>query len=182
MNRTLQIMVLIGCLFLVPLSLVFAQISYEFDFNSDGTFEGNWDLGNVGGTLNVDIWLDDYDCPPSEDLFGAQLYFGYDPTVLQVNGAYPNDSNQGGPFDPTFSIFVQEEPGIYFLTVANIDLVTLTNNKIRLGTIQLERIIAGDTQIVAACDLGGLYTNGYIVDCNLANQYPSGANATIFYY
>ena len=37
----------------------------------------------------------------------------------------------------------------------------------------------GDTQIVAANDIGGGYTNGFISDCNLANQYPSDANATI---
>ena len=182
MNWILKILALVSCLFLIPIGNVFAQESYEFDFDGNGIFAGTWTLGDVGDTLNVDIWLDGYECPPSDTLFGAQLYFGYDPAVLQVNDAYPNDSNHGGPFDPNFSSIIQRDAGVYYLTVGNLGYVTVTENKIKLGTIQLERIILGDTQVVAANDLGGLYTDGFISDCNLASQYPSDANAVINFF
>ena len=74
---------------------VFAQISYEFDFNDDGIFEYNLELVNIGDAVQVDIWLDSYDCPPSDELFGVELYFFYNSYILQVNDAYPNDSNHG---------------------------------------------------------------------------------------
>ena len=111
----LKIIILASCVFFVSVSIAFAQfISYKFDFNGDGTFDGNWYLENVGDTLNVDIWLDNYDCPPSDELLGAQLYFGYDPAVLQVVDAYPNDGDHGGHLLLRSVVLYKKKQGFIF--------------------------------------------------------------------
>ena len=138
-------------------------LSYEFDFDDDGVWDTAWSL-TQGETVEVKIWLDDYS---EETLFGARLYFQYDPSKILVNEAhsYPNDDAHGGPFEHRFSIIRKEENGVYKLELAHFDSVSVSNNKILFFTIELECIVAGaDVAIKAANDLGfGTYSNGYVV-------------------
>jgi len=139
-------------------------VSYEFDFDDDGVWDTAWSL-TQGETVEVKIWLDDYS---EEILFGGQLYFQYDPSKILVNEAhsYPNDNDHGGPFDHSFSNIGKEENGVYELSLAHFDSVSVSNSKILLFSIELESIVAGaDVAIKAANDLGfgtGTYDNGYV--------------------
>lgn len=162
-------------------------LSYEFDFNNDQVWDTAWTLmppsgPDPGDSVVMKIWLDGYTCPPSDTLFGSQIYFGYDPTKIQVNedNSYPNDNAHAGPFDASLSGFSQQEPGVYNLIASNFSFVTVTSNKILLGQVEIECIDSGNTQVRAANDLGiGNYTDGYVADCNLQNVFPIDAVATV---
>ena len=138
-------------------------VSYEFDFDDDGVWDTAWSL-TQGETVEVKIWLDDYS---QETLFGGQLYFQYDPSKILVNKAhsYPNDIDHGGPFDHRLSYIRKEENGVYILSLAHFDFVSVSNNKILFFTIELECIVAGaDVAIKAANDLGfGTYSGGFVI-------------------
>ncbi len=138
-------------------------LSYEFDFDDNGVWDTAWSL-TQGETVEVKIWLDDYS---KETLFGALLYFQYDPSKILVNEAhsYPNDNDHGGPFDHRLSYIRNEGNGVYTLSLAHFDSVSVSNNKILFFTIELECIVAGaDVAIKAANDLGfGTYSEGYVV-------------------
>ncbi len=140
-------------------------LSYEFDFDDDGVWDTAWSLTQEQ-TVEVKIWLDDYS---EETLFGGQLYFQYDQSKILVNEAhsYPNDNDHGGPFDHSFSKIGKEENGVYELSLAHFDSVSVSNSKILLFSIELECIVAGaDVAIKAANDLGfdtDKYDNGYVV-------------------
>jgi len=153
--------------------------SYEFDFNDDGVWDTEWQL-SMGETVEVKIWLEDYS---EETLFGSQLYFQYDPGKILVNEAnsYPNDDDHGGPFDHRLSYLRKEENGVYLLSLAHFDSVSVSNNKILFFTIELECIVAGaDVAIKAANDLGfGTYGNGYVVYFAKNEQ---GGNEAVYVY
>ncbi len=162
-------------------------LAYKFDFDGDRYWDTEWDLTPPnppapGETVQVDVWLNGYVCPPNDELFGVQLYFVYDPETMLVNQAYPNDTDHGGPFDPDLSAFMEMEPGIYLVSAANFNFVTVTNNRILLGTIELECADAGSNiEIVAADSLGFFpYDDGFISDCDLTSQFPLDAAATIY--
>lgn len=150
-------------LFLSLMAVPAFPLSYEFDFDDDGVWDRAWSL-TQGETVEVKIWLDDYS---EETLFGAQLYFQYDPSKIRVDEAnsYPNDNYHGGPFDHRISYIRKEENGVYQLSLAHFDSVLVSNNKILFFTIKLECIVDGaDVAIKAANDLGfGKYSNGYVV-------------------
>ena len=156
--------IICGIALLLSLTAVPAfPLSYEFDFNDDGVWDTEWSL-TQGETVEVKIWLEDYS---EETIFGAQLYFQYDPSKILVNEAnsYPDDNDHGGPFDHRLSYIRKEENGVYLLSLAHFDSVSVSNNKILFFTIELECIVAGaDVAIKAANDLGfGTYSNGYVV-------------------
>jgi parallel beta-helix repeat protein len=137
---------------------------------------------NPGASVALKIWLDGYACPPSDKLFGGQLYFQYNPAKIQVNenNSYPNDNAHAGPFDSGLSGLSLQEPGVYNLIVSNFNYVTVTGNKILLGQIEIQCLDAGSLPIRAANDIGfGSYTDGYISDCDLLPQLPDDAVATI---
>lgn len=163
-------------------------LSYEFDFNNDQVWDSEWTLmppsgPDPGDSVPLRVWLDGYACPPDDKLFGAQLYFQYDPARIQVNedNSYPNDNNDhGGPFDKTLSGFALQEVGVYNLIVSNFSYVTVTGNKILMGQIEIQCIAPGNSQILAANDLGfGTYDDGYVADCALQSVFPTDAVATI---
>ncbi len=108
-------------------------LSYVFDFNDDGVWDTAWSL-TQGETVEVKIWLEDYS---EETLFGTQLYFQYDPSKILVNEAhsYPNDNDHGGPFDRRLSYIQKRENGVYLLSIAHFDSVSVSNNKILFFTI-----------------------------------------------
>ena len=177
---TIQVMVLVSCWFLLAVPDISAQVSYKFDLNGDQLFDSMFVLPSIGSTVQVDIWLDNYTCLPSDLLLGAQFYLRYNPYVVQVNDAYPNDSDHGGPFDPALSEFSPTiEDGVYSCLTGKVGFVTVVDNKVKLGTFILERIASGDTPINAANDVGGPYNDGFISDCNITNQYPADATAAL---
>jgi len=155
-------------------------LSYRFDFNSDEVWDIAWFLP-LGNTVQVEIWLDDYSCPPDDELFGAELYFNYDNTEIQVNQVVPNDTDNGGPFDPEFTIIQSVASGVYMLSVADFSFVTVTGNKILLFTIELERIDYGSSPITTDNEFAG-YPQGSVIDCNVVQTYPTDGNAATFYY
>jgi len=152
-------------------------LSYEFDFDGDEVWDTEWTL-NIGKTVQVEIWLDGYSCPPSDNIFlFAVFYFQYDHTKIQVNQIIPNDTKNGGPFDCESA---KREDGVYTLWVNCFNSVTLTDNRILIFTLELKCIDDGsDATIKAASDLGfGGYV-GKIFDCSLNELYPDDANATV---
>jgi hypothetical protein len=162
-------------------------LAYKFDFDGDRYWDTEWELTPplppaAGETVQVDIWLNGYVCPPDDNLLGVQLYFSYDPDAMQVIQANPNTTDQGGPFVPGQSSFMMKAPGVYQLLAANSDFVPVIGSRILLGTIELQRIGAGSNIAIEAADDLGIdpYTNGFLKDCESGSLYPIEATATIY--
>ncbi len=154
-------------------------LSYEFDFHGDELWDTNGSL-SVGESVPVEIWLDGYSCPPDDLLFGAQLYFSFDVNKLQVVDAFANDTTHGGPFDQSFSGFIEGRAGIYSLNAARFDYVSVIGGRILLGTIILEATSSGNTTLKAANNLGiEGFDDGFVSDCDLNNLFPDDVNAVI---
>lgn len=154
-------------------------LSYEIDFNGDGSYDGAWDM-SVGDSIRVAIWLDDYTCLPDDKLFGTQLYVQFDSNKLQTVEAFSNDVRHGGPFDVGFSGFIERKPGIYNLTAAHFDYVRVDGDRILIGTIILEATSSGNTTIKAVNKLGiEGFDDGFVSDCELKQLFPDDAVATI---
>lgn len=157
------------------------SLSYEFDFDSDEIWDTEWSL-TPGEKVTLDVWLNDYACPPNDKILGISFYFQYDHTKIQVNeeNSYLFDSSHGGPWPSSYSYFQKQEDGVYELGVADYGYVTVTNNKIKLAIVELECIAGDDANIKAANNLGfGGYTVGYIVDCNLNSPFTDDADALV---
>jgi len=154
-------------------------LSYQIDFNGEGGYDTSWDM-SVSDRIRVAIWLDDYTCLPEDKLFGTQLYVAFDSDKLQSVEAYANDVRHGGPFDVGFSGFIERKPGIYSLNTGHFDYVTVMRSRILLGTITLQGTSSGTVQLRAANSLGlEGYDDGKIADCDLKDQFPENAVATI---
>ena len=151
-------------------------LSYEFDFNHDGVWDTEWQL-EEGETVAVEIWLDGY---LEDELFGVTLYFQYDPSKIKVNQVIPHDTAHGGPFTPSWNKILEQEDGVYELSVANFDSVPISNNSISFFEIELECIVdEADIAIKAANDLGfGGYNRGvvaYYKNNTMSYVYPDDA-------
>jgi hypothetical protein len=155
--------------------------SYEFDFNSDEIWDMEWTL-TPGEKVTLEVWLNDYSCPPDDKILGVSFYFQYDYTKIQVNeeNSYLFDSNHVGPWSSSYSYFQKHEDGVYELGVADYGYIIVTDNKIKLAVIELECIAGDDANIKAANDLGfGGYITGYIIDCNLNSPNADDADAIV---
>ncbi len=123
-----------------------------FDFNSDGVADTQKIL-EIGDRVRVDIWIGGWQAAfPGEQLFGADLYFYYDETLLKVNksNSYANDTTHGGPFDPSFAV-LNDWPGKIQLTVANFSCVEITDHLL-LYTLEIECLAAGTSNIKIGVD------------------------------
>ena len=111
-----------------------------------------------------------------------QLYLQYDQAKLRLNEAnsFINDSNHGGPFDPSLAGIKAEATGVYFLVASNFNYVTVAKDKILLGTIEFKSISAGDATVKVANKLGlGGFDDGFASNCNLKEKFPTDAVVTI---
>ncbi len=182
--KRLSIVFAVVAVFALISTAVFAQ-SLNFDFNSDGIYDTSWDLippPPGGDTVQVEIWLDDWDTSPwaGEKLFGVSFYFYYNNTNIQINSVTPNDSNNGGPFDPTFTSIEDLGGGKYNLVLSHFNCVSITD-KMLLFTLVLEGIAAGNSDISATLD----FPTGIIVPAgptcsSTHNENASDGNATIY--
>lgn len=165
----------------------FAQLSYEIDVGQDGTFETGGSINlNTSESVTIDIYVSEYSCspgPPVNGLFGTQKYVLLDESKVTVDDSFPFDSNNGGPWDPSFSNFSRKEQNVYYLTTADFNFITVTGGKQKLGTITLTGTSGGASALLVANDLSSLgypaYNDGFIANCNLGSQYPADALLTI---
>jgi hypothetical protein len=138
----------------------------------------------------MDIYVNGYDCVetgcpacgPNDGLFRTLKYILVDESQVSVSG-FPFDTNNGGPWDPTLCGFLNQEPNVYSLGTANFFYVTVTGGQQKLGTITLTGIAQDAFKLVVANDLTALeypaYSDGYISNCNLGQEYPADALLTI---
>ncbi len=166
-------------LLITMLSSPVYPLSYQIDFNGEGGYDTSWEMSG-GDRTRVAVWLDDYTCLPDDKLFGAQLYVAFDSNTLQVVEAFANDVTRGGPFEVSLSGFKEHKPGVYFLVASNFNYVTVLSSRILLGTIVLEATSSGSTTLKAANKLGMEgFDDGFVSDCDLKQNYPDDAMATI---
>ena len=90
-------------------------LSYEIDVGQDFTFETS-DTVDLCGQSNVpiDIYFDNYSCPPNDMFFGVQTYVTLNEDLIRVNSFSPDSY-----CDPTLSGCTQQEPNVYLLVCAN---------------------------------------------------------------
>lgn len=174
---------LISILTVVP---AFAQLAYQIDVGQDGTFETGDSINlNVSESVTMDIYVSGYACspgPPINGLFGTLKYILLDESKVSVSG-FPFDTNNGGPWEVDFSGFYQAETNVYNLSTAKFTFVTVVGGIQKLGTMTLTGISGGTFILRVANDLSSFgyptYSDGYIANCNLANEYPTDATLTI---
>jgi len=161
------------------------SLSYEIDYGQDGTFEtgGNVNLSGRTG-VNIDIAVKDYDCAttgcpscgPDDSLFGIQTYFVVDESQVRVTGCNPN---RAGGCDPSLSGCIPQQAGVYNLTCSNFNYITVTGGTQVLGTITVDCIGSGTSQLRVADDIGGGYNDGFLSDCTLTSRNPAPGSVTI---
>ena len=161
---------LISCALLLILGLtagpVVADPNLCFDFDGDAVCDTYWELD---GTETVKIYLVDWDTSPwpSDPLWAVQMFFYYDHTKIDLNieNSFPNDTLNGGPFEPTLSQSQSKGDGKYLLTASHNPLVctTITDNKILLWTLELEGIASGTSDIYIRVDFDGDPDHGAII-------------------
>lgn len=93
----------------------FAQLSYEVDIGQDGSFEtgGLFYIDPEGPNVKVDFYIDDYSCPPDDELNGVDTYISLDANQVTVVDCYAFDSLHGGPFQLGGCALM--EPNVYFI-------------------------------------------------------------------
>ncbi len=67
------LMILSVVFFSIMIAVPAFPLSYEFDLNGDAVWD-NDDFVFIGQSVPVEIWLDNYSCPPDDKLIGVQLY------------------------------------------------------------------------------------------------------------
>ena len=76
----------------VTLSAVqaFAQLSYEIDVGQDGIFEtgGLFYIDPAGPNVKVDFYIDNYSCPPYDQLWGVETYISLNANQCSVVDCY----------------------------------------------------------------------------------------------
>ncbi len=160
-------------------------VAYRMDFNGDEVWDTTWIIEPPpgGATAQVDVWLDqNYECPPDDNLFGLALYFQYDPEKIAINQIVPNDADNGGPFDPDFTILTDPacEDGVCYIELAHFLFITLVENRILLFTMELEALDTGVVAVQAAGNVGPPFDDGFCFDCNVVQQFPNYGAATIY--
>ena len=176
--KKLSIISLIALILGLMPSLVLAQ-NLTFDFNGDGIGDTMWFM-DLGETVDVDIYVDNWDTGgwPSEPMFGVKMQLIIDnPTKVQVNSGTPYDTENGGIWDPAFSVFTDLCGGVYCLHVADFDCQAITN-KLKLFTVQLQ-CIGGEiaTSIHLEAKASGSAHFGMITPGGVACGSPHGEDA-----
>jgi hypothetical protein len=108
------------------------------------TFEDTWTM-NPGETVDVDIWLTDV----PEDLLTGGFFISYDPALVNITNVVPYDSDNGGPWDASFTNSFEIEPGQWFLVLANFNCVSPdADGDIILGTVTFQCQGSGNADII----------------------------------
>jgi hypothetical protein len=157
---------------------------YEIDVGQDGSFETGSVVNLFGQTdVGIDLYVNSYDCPPSDLLLAVQTHIALDESLVQVNSCIPYDTDHGGPFDPALSFCDKMMADVYKLTAADFNLIPVKDGKQKVGTIKVTCIGEGITDLVIANDLTAYgypaYTDGLLADCNGEDLFPVDAVVTI---
>ncbi len=64
-------------------------LSYQIDVGQDGIDTGGEVVLSGQTNVNIDLIVDDYDCPPDDKLFGVQSYLYIDESIVKVNSCTP---------------------------------------------------------------------------------------------
>ena len=147
--------------------------SLRFDFDDDpNTWETDWAM-DLGDTVQVDVWLEGYTGDVASVIYGFcngkdTCDSNLDPSSILVIDAWPNDTDNGGPWSPSRSYAHLLDDGKYWYKVGSetFDDPVSVANKIKLHTIEFE--MTGDYESII-----GTYK---ILDGNeLIVVLPSGA-------
>lgn len=109
----------------------------QFDFNDDEVWDTEWPM-TIGETVEVDVWLDGY---TRADIITLIYKFEWDQASIEIMDAWPNDADNGGPWDPLFSYANVESGGEYWYRVGTHPSAGQpVDNKIKLHTIKIKRL------------------------------------------
>jgi hypothetical protein len=156
--------------------------AYQIDIGQNGI--------DTGGTVNlfgqtgvlVDISVNGYACAPTDNIFGVQTYVEVDETLVDVTACTPLSANG---CDLSLSGCSSPAPNVWSLICSNFNFITNTGGALTFGTLTVDCVGEGSTLMTVANDISGLdvsyaaYNDGFLADCNLANQYPTTATVTI---
>jgi len=191
MGKLLRI-IFVCLLVTLAASPVYALLSYEIDVGQDGIFETGGSINlNVSESITIDIYVSGYyctatgcgGCGTNDQLFGTQNYVLLDESKVTVDDSFPYDTDNGGPWDPSFCAFSRNEENVYYLVTGSFNYVTVAGGRQKLGTATLTCVSGGASTLVVANDLTSLgyavYNDGFIANCNLDNEYPADAVLTV---
>ena len=152
---------------------------YAIYIDRDRVFENNFNL--CGRTdVPIDLYVHNYACPPGDLLNGVEVYITVDTSLVQVNECLPNFVDEGNYTwcDPVYgSECTQLTPNVYRLTCYNWSFSITVPHK--FGYLNVSSIGEGVTDLLVANDIGASYTDGFILDCNLASIYPDSRWVTL---
>ena len=114
---------------------------------SDKTFDDEWTIIGVPGTITVDIWINDI----PEPIIAAGLWFDFDPSMVSVTSVKIYDNyDLPGPWEPGFSGKYDDPggPGTYMLVVGSLAGVPPdTDGDFIIARMEFECLDAGITTI-----------------------------------
>ncbi len=133
---------MVASMFVCGLSFADGPPNLYFDFNKDGKYEKSWNLDvSKAEKISVQLWIDDWEKSSfaDEQLFGGEMYLYYDDTMIIINEdrGFANDTEHGGPFDPSFCRFRDMGAGKIQIVVANFNCTDI-KDRLLLYTFELE--------------------------------------------
>jgi hypothetical protein len=92
--------------------------SYEIDIGGNGSFETGrtFYIDPEAPKVQVDFYIDNYSCPPDDDLFGLQTFVTLNESQIQVNSCTPNAA---GGCDLSTSGCTSPQENVYSLICSN---------------------------------------------------------------
>jgi hypothetical protein len=160
-------MVLMVGLMISPASAV----NYAIDVTGDAVGDTSLVI-EVGDSVTVDFYIEEYSCAPNDKLFGVSPYIHYDETAATIGACSPNTKAQ---CDASLSGCTSPEPGVISLICSNFTFITVTGNKYKMGSATLTCDNETDFNLTMANDIGDSYNDGFIADCNLTSIFPTAA-------
>ena len=120
--------------------------SLKFDFDGDEVWDNEWPM-TIGETVEVDVWLDGYTGP---NITTVIYEFEWDQASIEITDAWPNDADNGGPWDPSFLYAHIDSGGQYWYRVGSGPIISEgipVDNKIKLHTIVIKRLTDDNGEI-----------------------------------
>jgi hypothetical protein len=77
-------------------------------------FDDEWTMGAESG-VELEIWINDV----TEPLLTAGYVIQFDPGLVKISNVIPYDTDNGGPWDPSFTTSFEAEPGQWACTVGD---------------------------------------------------------------
>ena len=152
-------------------------ITYEVDVGQDGVFETGESIDlQVGQSIYIDVYVNNYFCAPDDKLFGVQTYISVDETLTDITACVPDATG----CDPTLSgCTLQNGQDIYLLVCSNFSFMDTVGGAKVLGQVTVDCVGQGSTDLVVADDQTAqgfpAQNDGFLSDCNLASDHPTDA-------